>query len=529
MAGNLLIAEIPLGLSGLNGNRNQSQIPLDSLINADNLTYDSGTLQKEGGAAKLNTTALNAGGGGSGIIGAWDWHPTQSQQRTIVFSNDGILYRSTASAFTSMAGATTLTATGDVVPFFVEGGKEVAANNKKLFIFSGVNPVGVIDGDATTATTLTSGPADWTATNQPAFGLLHVGRLWGGGNLNDPHRLYYSAASDHEQFSSPGGTVAVYPGEGERMVAAVSFKGFILCFKAPRGVYAVDTRDATVANWRVDKLNENIGACGPQSVVVIDNDVLYMDNSAQLHLISRIEDGTFDASNLSQEHDMQDYMKDNFNFARLYHARGVYYYAKREVHIGIAAQGDTNNTRRFVVDFNRPQPRFRVSSRDVSDAVFLRHDSDGVPRLAIGDNDGFVWNLDQDDRTADGSGYAAQWQTPHMDMGHIDPNLSVRRKNGRFLEMVVEPTGNYDLTIDILWDNAASETINFNLGAGAASIGTFILDTDILGGGDVLTKRKRISGSGYRFSMIGRNSGDAQNFSIARMFLHFAPGGTRLE
>ncbi len=525
MAGNILIGEIPIGWNGLSGSKNQSQVPLESLIYTNNLTYESGTLQKEGGAAKLNTTAVS---GSPGIIGGWDWHPTQTAQRTIIFADDGYIYRSTATAFAAMSGASGLTATGDVVPFFVEGGKEVAANNKKLFVFSGVNAVRVLDGDAAVMTSAT-GPTDWTATNQPSFGLVHVNRLWGGGNLNDPHRIYYSSASDHTDWATDAGSVAVYPGDGERLVAALSFKGFIICFKSPAGVYAIDTRDATVANWRVDKLNGNIGAAGPRAAFAIDNDILYMDKGGQLHLISRIEDGSFDASNLSQLHDLLPFMNDNYNLARGYFIKGIYYWAKREAHIAIAGLGATTNDQRLVIDFNDPKlPRFRTSDRDVAQDIFLREDADNVPRLAITDDSGFVWNLDQDNRTKDGGGYNGQWQTAHMDMSHVDPSLAARRKNGRFLELVVEPTGNHDITIDVAWDNKLTQSLTFNLGSSGASIGSFTLGTDVLGGGEVETKRRRLTGSGRRISLTGRNSGDSQNFSIARVFLHFTPGNQAL-
>jgi hypothetical protein len=529
MAGNIIIAELPVGQQGLNGSKNQSQVPIDSLIYANNLTFEAGTLQKEGGAAKMNDTAVS---GAPEIIGAWDWHPTNTAQRTIIMANDGFAYRTTATAFVAMSGATDLTVSGDVVPFFVEGGDEVAANNKKLFMFSRENAVRVIDGDALVMTSLASGPADWaSASNSPSFGLNHVGRLWGGGNKNDPHRLYYSTTSNHEEFGTAngGGSIAIYPGDGNRLVAAVSFKGFIMAFKEPAGVYAVDTRDATVANWRVDKLNDNVGAAGPRTAVVIDNDVLYMDRAGQLHLISRVNDGTFDAQNLSQSHDLLPLMEDEFNLGQAYFVRGVYYWAKREAHFAMAGLGDTTNTRRLVVDFNARQPRFRISDRDVAQDLFLREDSDNVPRLAMGDASGFIWNLDQATRSADGGGYDGQWQTPHMDLTHVDPSLGGRRKNGRFLELVIEPTGNFDISVDVLWDGKITQTVHFNLGSTGASIGSFILGTDLLGGGEVETKRKRITGSGRRIALIGRNSGDSENFSIARAFLHFTPGNQRVQ
>lgn len=48
-----LIAEIPVGAAGLTGNVNQARIRPDHLILANNLTYEAGTVQKEGGSCPI--------------------------------------------------------------------------------------------------------------------------------------------------------------------------------------------------------------------------------------------------------------------------------------------------------------------------------------------------------------------------------------------------------------------------------------------------------------------------------------------
>ena len=177
------------------------------------------------------------------------------------------------------------------------------------------------------------------------------------------------------------------------------------------------------------------------------------------------------------------------------------------------------------MDFNRIDlPRFAVSTKDTNRSLWLKEDSSGIQRPASGDDAGFVWDLDQENRSKDGSGYNGKFQSPQLDLSHLDPALGVREKNGKFLELVVEPAGNWDLSVDILWDDSISETVTFNMGTSGSTLGSFVLDTDKLAGANLINKRRRIHGAGRRLSIVGRNSGDGQDFSIAKFYILFTRG-----
>jgi hypothetical protein len=61
------------------------------------------------------------------------------------------------------------------------------------------------------------------------------------------------------------------------------------------------------------------------------------------------------------------------------------------------------------------------------------------------------------------------------------------------------------------------------MGTNGAALGSFVIGTDLLGGDQVLNKKKRIVGGGTRFSIIGRNSSAGEDFSVARAYLYFRP------
>ena len=525
------VAPLTLGIEGLTGNQNLTQIRHTQLIKATNITYESGAIQKEGGATKYNSTAIS---GDPIILGGWDWWPTTPLQRAIVYTNAGTLLRDTGDGTFGTTLKSSLLTTA--VPVFVEGGKEAAANDRKLFVFNGNDPVQVLSGDSTTTSDLNTAtdPADWGGTNQPTFGLIHEGRLWAGGNANDPHRWYYTSLTDHEDFLS-GGSISIYPGEGEKLVGGISFKGrddraLIVAFKFPSGIYIIDTSDPTIANWSVVRLSNVFGGVSVRGAIMIDDDILFIDSRGNLNLISQIGQGDLGGREISTlVADFGQFIRANYNLARLPQCRATYDAQKREAHFCLSEVGTTINNQRVILDFNRELPRFRTNDRDVAEDIWLRKNADGVPRPAIGDDAGFVWDLDQPARNKDSVGFEGRFQIPHTDFAYIDPSLAYRRKNGQFLQLILEPV-DIDSTIfaNIFWDGRFSETVAFESGVVGVPLGEFVLDQDRLGPLNAQTTRKRrVRGSGLRFSAEFFNSGVDQNFTISQILFYFTVGSER--
>lgn len=521
-----LVAEIPVGIEGLTGTKNMSQVRPSQLLIADNLTYENGTLQKEGGAEKYNSTAIT---GTPKILGGFDWHPDTVTQRMVVVADDGNIYKDDgggAFSTTLKSGLSFETDAMETHPIFVEGGKEAAANDRKLLIFTGKNQVQVLSADGVTTSDLASPPADWSGTNQPYFGLVHEDRLWGGGNLNDPHRLYYSLTTDHEDMS--GGTISIFPGEGQQLIHAFSYKGFIIAFKDV-GIYAVDTTDPTVSNWKVKRISRTIGPAWIGSVTPVEDDIIFIDQTGSIRTLGGIDQfGDVGTRSIGDPSEINTFIRDNLTFNETHKWKSIYYSHKRELHFSVTGIGATTNNARLVMDINKEIPRFRYSTRDNAVSLWLRREN-SIPRLMMGDDIGFVWKLDREDRSKDSQGYEGTFQSAHIDFSQIDAKLGTMRKNGRFLELVVEPKGNWNLSMDILWDGAYHETVQFNMGTTGAALGSFVFGTDKLGGGQVLNKKRKITSGGRRISLVGSNSGAGQDFSVARFFLHFVRGDESLK
>lgn len=523
------IAEIPVGLEGLNGSNNPAILRPTHLTTADNISYEAGVIKKEGGATKYNSVAVD---GTTNIIGGWDWWPDATTQRQIVVTDNGKIFKDDgAGSFSTTLKSGLGTSDTNKVPVFVDAGKEVAANTRKLFIFTGENQVQVLSGNGATTSDLATPPTDWSASNFPTFGVVHNGKLWGGGNPNDPHRLYYSVSTNHEDFTGAGsGSISVYPGVGRKLVGAVSFKGLLIVWKYPKGVYIIDTSDPTAANWTVEKVSDAVGAVGPGVIVPIENDILFMSPDGQIHRLSAVvSQGSFGSVNLSTEPHMDDFALNNFSFSTLQRSKGIFYPLRQEAQFAIPGMSSSVLNVRIVLDFSIPgQVRFRTASRDVCEAIWMRQDSNGILRPMAGDDNSFVWNLDQTTKSKNGIGYLGEFTTAPNDLSYISRRFAAQWKSGQFLEVVMETLGNYNLNVDVIWDGRSVQTLTFLLGITGSILGVGALGSFVLGGTGVVNRKRRIHGGGRRISLRAYNNGAGEDFAVSYFLLHFVPGDDRL-
>jgi hypothetical protein len=430
------------------------------------------------------------------VLGATYWNYNGASPKIVALDTFGRLLMDNFDGNFSTILDSGHTVTSNTFPVFVEGGKEVAANNKKLFIFTGANPVQVLSGAGTTTADIATPPADWSAANQPTGGLIHKNRLWGYGNANDPHRLYYSTTASHEDMS--GGSLSIYPGEGEKIVNAISYKGYIIVFKYPKGIYVVDTTPVQTTGWNVDRVNEKLGGAGQGSAAVVEEDIVFIDHTGELRLVAGItEFGDIGSRSFSDTHGISNFIRDNYYLPSNTKWRMAYYSLKRELHIGASSNSLGINDNRMVVDFNGMTPRFRNSTRDTCLYLFLR-ELNGVPELMACDNLGNIWRLDQTTKSKNGQGYNSQFQLTYTDLG-----LPGVDKAGMFISIDFEPTDT-TVAIDVIWDGVYQETTTINLSA----------ELEIQPGRMILTKQVPLNGDGDRVSLTFRNNNAGEDYAI---------------
>lgn len=517
----MALAPILLARRGLTGERDPSRLVTGDLIVARNVGYSTGNLvEKEGGSAKINATALS---GAPAVMAGFDWWPTPSIQRRIIATADGRLYRD------DMSGAYATRLKGglgtDRITHFVEGGAESAGRSKKLFAFNGNDPVQVLSADGLTTTAIATPPSDWTGINQPAFAFPFRNVMVAGGNANFLSQLYGSLSTDHEDYNSAGTwTLPVYPGQGQRLVAGMQAFGRAWVWKFPRGVYWIDDAAATISGWFMKEASLQYGAAPtPHAVVQIDDAIVaFVSNTGSIVLMQESSGSLTGATftDLTKALNLRQLVRDNFNLARLDRVQARWYDERKQLHVVYAGLGAMREDRRLVVDFNEERTRVEISTKDVNPALWLEQDQQ-IPRLRAGDDAGHTWRLDQLNRHVGGVVYPMVIQTAATDFSDINPAyMGLKLLHALHLEF--EPTGDFDVAVQILVDGRDKGTVAFNMGGEGTTL-PFTLPATL--GGEALRRRTRaIVGEGHYLSLKIQEDG-ANNPKLSRAWAEFTMAG----
>lgn len=513
----LQVIEIPCGAGGLNYSRAVSGFPITDLRYCENLTFEDDTWQKEGGADKINDTAITDG---PTIVGLHDFWVSSTSQKTIAATSDGKIVTVDSGGI----DATLKTGLGSTkLTVFVEA--LGTSSTRKLFAFNGYNTVQVTS-DGASCSDIDNGAADWSGTDQPDAGVIHRGRLWAWGGAY-PHQVYYSQLTDHEDFQDTGsGNLNIYPGEGEKIVAGISFAGRLFLWKYPRGIYWVDDSDTDVTNWSASRLTTAVGMSGPRGLSQTDNDVLFISSEGLIHSLATVQEyGDAKASSIFPDK-IGGFVREKINLERIGWATAVYYPHKKQWHLAHSGKGYTYNNQRLILDLHdMNNVRYSYSPRDECESMTLRRDSDGLERPIIGDRAGYLRYLDESNRNKDGAGYTGKFETADVE---IFPG-GIRRGNLQWVQTIFRPQGNHNLTLDVYLDGEYSETLSINMGSTGAALGSFTLGTSTLGGGDIKNVTKLIHGDPRRIKFIGYNSGGNESFSISSFLVGFYPGNERVD
>lgn len=524
---------IPLGEMGLYTDDSQTITPPQGLLMGENIEIKNGFIEKSPGSRKWNLNPLP----NLIISQIFDWWPDSVTQRMIAVTKDGRVWRFTDaynfSEITPVSPApANLKITGPVV--ITPGGQEVAGRPRKLFIFTGNDPVQVISGDGTTRTNIELPALDWTLTNQPSFGIVFNGRLWAFGNHNQPHLLYASSPDNHEDFQTLGSAifVNVFPGDNQGLLSAYNYKGRLLLFKFPFGFYYIDTTDPTAPIPQ--KLADSFGPGAALSTIqVIDN--LWVGNSSGTitSLAATNSLGGLQQDDVIKSLKCYRYITDNVALRKGGDQQAMWYEAKKLAMFTYHSPSGANIDRIFIIDFQSGKPRASLSTKDQPNCLALVKDVLLIQRPFYGSSDGYIYQMDTADRVVGGNGennkgghaYTMNFQIPYLDFSFVNRQYSEMTKNFDFLEITFEPTGNWSLTADVYIDNNFVETIQFQVSQSDVLDTTFVLDKSRLSGPGLRSQRKPLHGQGRRISVRFHNAGLNQNVRISAMTFYFRLSG----
>ncbi len=489
------ILEIPCGLGGLNKSTGQNY-PNTDLISCSGISVEDDTWKKMCDALLITSTNPIGGATPKTVTALAEFWTNATTQIRIAATADGQYVSFGAngivSTLASGLGTSKITTFSEML-----GG----STTRKLFICNGFNTP-YVTSNGTSAAALSTPPADWSGNNQPQAIVAHKSRAWGFGNANDPHRVYYSTLTNHEDFTGGGsGSISIYPGEGEKIVAGVSFGGKLWLWKSPRGIYWVNDASPRVTDWEAKRLSLVVGIAGPNSFCEADNDVYFVSTEGLIHSLGRV----YAAGDAMASAILPDKLTKYMNILTLTDIQKwpmVYYARKRQVIIGCTSM--------LVIDLHDPQnPRAMIPGWPAQTGLYfiplaITRDADGYyrPMASMLTNDaatiGHVSMLDEPS-TFSTLGTFVTPTMPIIGQGQQMANL-------QWIEIWQVAQGSGNLTVDVSGDSP-TQTITFPLNKSRY--------------------RKRLTGDTKTIALTGSNVVHDQGFSIKAIYVGFTAGNQR--
>lgn len=422
-------------------------------------------------------------------------------------------------------GATFGTPGNDTI--LVAGGAEASGNNRKLFMFNSGTQVKVLSGDASAIGNIRAPAADWSS-NYPTFGIIYQGRLMAFGNSNRKHTVYISTLTDHEDFTTTtagptggdAGTYTIFSGEGEGLLGGIVYKGVLLLFKRPFGVYVFDWRDTSTAPT-ITRFSDTFGLASPHALCIALDDLIGLANTNSVFSLKATEAfGSLEAGDVLSTSRVRQYIRSLLTTAGAQYSHCLFYPEKELALFTVRSAGGSTQDRMIVIDYSRQQPRITIEAKDTANCLALRKDANYVPRPIYGDTTGYVYYMDQSSRAVGTTAYTGEFQTPYIDFSYMDGSLSDKVKLFDFLQITFTTTGNWSFYVDVYIDGNFAETLEYSQLYGS-TLGTFVLDVNRLNDIAPRSTRKPLHCAGKSISFRIYNSGLNEHFNVERMVVGF--------
>jgi hypothetical protein len=318
-------------------------------------------------------------------------------------------------------------------------------------------------------------------------------------------------------------TFSVFPGESDGILSAYVYRGMLFIFKKPFGVYVLDGRDPSTANWTLNRYSDSFGVSSPHSICQVLGDLIAGNSSGSITSLQASQSfGDFDAGDILQNAMVEDYIRNQINFTGLPYSQSIYYPEKKIALFTGQSTSTLLRDRMIAVDVGRQAPRISLITKDTPNCLALRKDSQGISRPMYGDTAGFVYLMDQATYNNAGSSYLGEFQTAYTDFGQVDSSLAGKNKIFDFLEVAYVPTGNNDFFVDVYVDGSLRQTLTFSQELGT-ELDSFVLDVDTLVGEPVGKdfRQPLFSCTGKRISFRVYNNNSNEAFQIERLIVGF--------
>ncbi len=497
---------------GLNGNPNGDAIaPSMMVAPTRNVNLHNGVREKRGGTAHVYASAFSAT---PAVRGLFDFILRDETQFLIAFTADGKIYKDDTN--TIKTGLST-----SEYPAFEQG-------ENKLFVTDHANTPQIWDGAAASTSDIAHAAADWAT--YPVIQFVRHGRgasqrMWGINKLG----VYYSVGTDMEDFTGTGsGTIQIDTGDGFGLVGGIRYGERLFLF-GKQTSYIIDDESTTLSEWGYVQAQFKGGAAHFRLIVQLPNDVVCMMEDGEIYSVSAVQSyGDYKLASLTRPSWMHKWIQENVDLAQIAKFFALYDPYIRAIRFFVVSSGNTaiDTCLVYFVD-RKPDEAWMVhastadSGFKASSAALIRK-SAGSYKVYTGGNAGFVWELEKEDKNDNGVGFYGGFKTPYIAIEN--PRQTKRFKAFR---VVMMPQGSYNLSVNFWIDGVPEGTGTISMAGSGGVLGSFVLDTDVLEGSNLLDSPGDIGAKGKRIQFEFYNSSADQDFSVAEILVDYKILGAR--
>ena len=507
--------QVPCDKGGLTGASNIDEIPKYMMVSPTrNIIFERNQRRKRGGTAHLYGSTY---AGTPRILGLRHVVFEDGSDYLLAATDDGDIYKNDTNKINGSVLGTTL-------PYSMEVGEN------KVFIADGVN-VPVVWTGAGNAAAIHEPAADFTTF--PVFQFLkHTRGLSERMCALNKRGLFmsksYTSAMDMEHFITGAMYFHIDPGDGYGLVGMVEVGSEVIVFSKKKA-YRLDDSSLDTSEWGLNAAQWNGGASSWRLIIKTPNDFIVMTDDGEIYSIVAVNTyGDYQLASLTRPSWMHEWIKENVDLREIAQFHGDYDPVLKAVVIFVVKYGSAAVDMALLYYPERtPTEAWMIHDNTLAVSGYNASSSCVVPLITggygihTGDYLGNIWELNQASRNDNGAAYYGGFKTP-PDSGD-DLRTS---KHFNSCNIVMEAVGPYPLKIRTWVDGIILPTLSeVDMGGEGAPLDSFMLDTDELGGSDIIDMRFKVGKIGRRIQYELFNDGASEDFYISSYRTDFKTQG----
>lgn len=517
------VFKVPLANAGLNASLNSDTVPpTSSVVGSKNINLHKGGVGKRGGTALVDAAAMS---GTPDIVGIHDFYLSSGTQFVVRATGDGKIYKDDTTTI-----KTGWTASNIIASF--------AEMNNLLYITNGIDVPQVWTGSGNT-TDLANVPTDWGAAGPKQMvnhGFANGEQMWAFAAPSHPYDVYCSkdntgGTSEADFSDAEVLTIHINTGDGYGIIGGFEFQDRIFAV-GKKQTYQIQDVDVDRANWGYNAAGWTGGAASHRLIAKVPNDVLMMMDDGEIYSITAVQQyGDYKSASLTRPAFINNWIADNVDLSKIDQFHAVYDPELRAVKWFVVRSGNTTVDTAMVYFIDKtPADGWAIHDGAAAGNGYIANCSAVVKQTATGgykvytgDYSGLLWKLEQTTRADNGESYAGVLRTSAL---NFDDSRTTKRYDTAFLS--VQPVGNYNLTIDVIYDGGIdTDATTMDMSGGGAIYGTGVYGTATYGGATLVEGGFDIGYVGKRIAFQFSNSSANQDFFISQLLIDFKPVGLR--